>query len=177
MAEDKGLGLGIALGRRSIHVHSKEDIESSGSTSPNGPHYTGKARSTASFDSSRTERTGGLRGWLKGDNEREERERDMKEQLEEVEVEREMEREKEKEKREVQEMKAMKRVEEATPNLGSKVDIEAGTKEGVKVKRIALDQVARGRIVSLQVFRAIDTLAVLRDIGCVFIDDPMGDFG
>ena len=166
VTEDKGLGLGIALGRRSIHVHSKEDIESSGSTSPTGPIYSGKARSTASFDSSRTERTGGLRGWLRGENDgREEREREMKEQLEEVEVEREMEREKEEEKRELQEMRAMRRVEEDTPRLGVDVGAEVHRGERVMVKRIVLSQVARGRIVSIQVFKAAGVLAVLRDIG------------
>lgn len=164
--DEKGIGLGIALGRRSIHVHSKDEIESTGSTSPTGPGHSGKARSTASFDSSRTERTGGLRGWLRGDQDgKQEREKEMREQLEEVEVEREIERERDEERREAQEKKAMESVEDSTPNIGFKAELEKDGADTTRLRRIVLGQPARGKIVSLQVFKSASVLAVLRDIG------------
>ena len=163
--EERGLGLGIALGRRSIHVHSKDDIESSGSVSPPA-QGNGVARSTASFDSGRAERTGGLRGWLRGEQDgKEERERDMKQQLEEIEVERAMEKEREEERREAQERIAMQRVGGTTPRISGQADSTERPEDGVRLKRVVLDQVGRGRIVSMLVFKEIGVLAVLRDIG------------
>lgn len=163
--EERGLGLGIALGRRSIHVHSKDDIESSGSVSPPA-QGNGVARSTASFDSGRAERTGGLRGWLRGEQDgKDEHERDMKQQLEEIEVERAMEKEREEERREAQERIAMQRVGGTTPRISGQAEGSTRPEDGVRLKRVVLDQFGRGRIVSMLVFEEIGVLAVLRDIG------------
>ncbi len=160
---DGGIGLGFG---RKIHVHSKDEIETNGLTSP-PPGQSGQSRSTTSIESNRT--ASGLRGWFKSEEEKvQERDKEMKERLEEVEVQREMDREREEEKRESEEWKAVERCGSSTPKMGyikEGTTDESGSKAQTTFKRILLGRRGQGTVVCLRVLDDIGVLAVLRDIG------------
>ena len=153
------IGLGIGLGRRSIQVHSKDDIDGSGSNSPTG---LSKARSTGSFESSRT--VGGLRGWLKGEDSEKEKEKELQEKMAEIEVQREIEREVEDERNEARGMEAVERAGSSTPKRAHHHDDESERAGQACVRRIVL-RGRKGRIVTFKVFEEVGVLAVLREQG------------
>jgi hypothetical protein len=166
---NEGIGLGIGFSRK-IQVHSKDDIEGSGLTSP--PPGQQGSRSTASLESNRT--IGGIRAWFKSDEEKAmERDKEMKERLEEVEVQREMEREVEEDKRDKDDIKALERCLTSTPQpesgqTSAVEDVQTDAQPGGSLKRIVLDQPSRGSIVCVRVLERVHVLAVLRDIGYVW---------
>jgi hypothetical protein len=144
-------------------VHSKDEIDGSGSSSPSG---LSKARSAGSFESSRT--VGGLRGWLKGEDAEKEKEKELQEKMAEIEVQREIEREVEEDRNEARGMKAVDRAGSATPKRAHRHDEEADHGGEARVKRIVLKG-RKGRIACFKVFEEVGVLAVLREQGYVMI--------
>jgi hypothetical protein len=153
------IGLGIGLGRRSIQVHSKDEMDGSGSSSPTG---LSKARSAGSFESSRT--VGGIRAWLKGEEPDKEKERELQEKMAEMEVQREIEREVEDERNEARGMEAVERAGSSTPKRAHRHDEETAHAAEARIKRIVL-RGRKGRIVAFKVFEEVRVLAVLREQG------------
>lgn len=151
------IGLGISgLGRRSLHVHGREEHES-GTTSP---------RSTVSYESQQT--IGGrLRAWTRSSAEAErarseDEKKDLDERMGEVEVERQMERELLDDEREKEDRKV---VQEAISDQEARSS-QKGTASGrASVRRLILGHPKGGRIVCLRVIEELDMLAVLRETG------------
>ncbi|KAL7423894.1 hypothetical protein Q5752_001479 [Cryptotrichosporon argae] len=134
-----GLGLGItALGRRSLQVHGKDELEP-----PSSP------RSTQSGESART---------VSARTPRVQSAQDIKEQLDEVAVEREMNREARGAVKEAEEMELVDRVRHSPI-----VEEKGGGREVPALVRIVSNQ--RAAIVQLRVFEEIGSFAILREDG------------